>query len=804
MDKSSSQLDCSSSDPRETALAEALAFYVDQQNAGEELDIEAYCRQHSHLMPELENHLLTLRKMDDALGPGGEEAPGDPEISPPPELKGYRLLDPLGHGGMGQVYLAEDEHLRRKVAIKFLLPRLAVFPELRERFLREARILAGLKHPNLVHVYALGEGEVSPFFVMEYVEGKPLTETAQALPLEAKLRLMLKVIQTVAFVHERHILHRDLKPGNILAGADLEPKLLDLGLALPLETDEKKITQVGQRLGTLDYFSPEQAGAGALDPRSDVFSLGIILYELLTGTLPFRGATQDLQMASLCGEDPLWPRRLNPQISRDLQNICLKALEKDPEHRYVSAREMADDLARCLAGEAVVALPTSYSRHLAGKIEQHLRDIEGWGQDHLISPYEVDAFRKRYSKLTEPEDAWLLSLRRLSLSNLSLYLGAWIIIVGSSLLVFFQFLSFQGTPAVLTVATLTSAMAWLGRSFWQQDRRRTGIAFLLGFCLLLTVASLLTMCEYGWQSHWTQGKKELEFFLTYFDFGRLTNARLWWALVVSLPAYVLLRRFTGSPVFSLGVAFMSALFFLASMLRLGLLEWLETDQGRLFFYCLPVALAYLGGGFILEKVKKSSDSPYLFGHAVVFTYAGLSGVALYHKPYAEWLKNNLPWTRGDLEYLFILNAGLYFLLQLFCEHSPSAQMRTVAKAYRFVIAGHILVPLLLLGLSSTDRWNKNPANLILRNEAWSFEILLPLAALVIFLFSIPKQTRNYTFTGLIFLAIGIIRLSQDLLKNSALWPLSLMIAGLGLMLVAAYYAPLRLLGRNWFSRLFKR
>jgi hypothetical protein len=267
---------------------------------------------------------------------------------------------------------------------------------------------------------------------------------------------------------------------------------------------------------------------------------------------------------------------------------------------------------------------------------------------------------------------------------------------------------------------------------------------------------------------------------------------------------LLLRRFTGSAVFSLGLAFMIALFFMVSMLRLGLLEWLETDQGRLFFYCLPVALAYLCGGFILEKMKKSSDSPCLFGHAVVFTYAGLSGVALYHKPYAEWLKNFFPWTRGDLEYLFILNAGLYFLLQLFCEHSSSAQMRTVAKAYRFVIAGHILIPLLLLGLSSTNRWNENPANLIFRNEAWTFEIILPVSALAIFLLSIPKQTRNYTVTGLTFLAVGIIRLSQDLLKNSAFWPLSLMTAGLGLMLVAAYYAPLKLFGRNFVSRFLKQ
>src|SRR5207237_334891 len=170
---------------------------------------------------------------------------------------------------------------------------------------------------------------------------------------------------------------------------------------------------------------PEHTVPGSrFDRRSDIFSLGTILYELLTGSPPFHGETFGEQVRRIRQQDPTLPRRRNPEIPGDFQDVCLKALEKKPENRYASAREMADDLERFLAGEKVHAVPTAYSNLMSGMIEQHLRELEGWREEEIVSEHEYEALRKDYGRLVEREDAWILNARRLSLPQVSLYLGA--------------------------------------------------------------------------------------------------------------------------------------------------------------------------------------------------------------------------------------------------------------------------------------------------------------------------------------------------------------------------------------------
>jgi serine/threonine protein kinase len=707
----------------------------------------------------------------------------------PDRIGSYRVLRELGHGGMGTVFLAMDEALGRQVAIKVLGQQDRNNSKLQVRFMQEARALARLSHSNIVHIYSLGSSEAEPYFVMEYVEGVSLTEAAQVLPIQQKVVLMAKVARATDFLHQHNIIHRDLKPSNVLVGPDLEPKLLDFGLARALDGDGQRVTQSGEFIGTPEYFSPEHTKAGVqLDARSDVFSLGTIFYELLTGTLPFQGDTVSDQSYSICNSDPVLPRRISPSVPGELQKICMKALEKEPSDRYGSAREMADDMERFLSGEPVLALPSSYAKIMTGKIEDHLRDLEAWKTDHIISEHEFDSFRKKYDNLVDREDAWIMQMRRLSLGQVSLYLGAWILVIGSALIFLFAYQHLRGIQAVLVVAGATAATCYIGLRCWREDQLRLGVAYLLAFCLLLPITFLVVMGQAHLFTGLSKNRKELEFFFQFEDFQPITNAQLWWAILFSLPAYLWLRRFTKSSVFSLVSAFMLAIFSQVTLLRIGMLDWFNNnDPGNYYFHLIPVAILFFAAAIGLETLHLSGDSKYFYPLAVVFTFITLSGLAGQHKPYADRLNTLMPWTRGQVEYLFIINAGIYFVLQGLCDRLNTSQMRTVAKAFRFVIPGHVLTSVLLLGLDASDRWHSSPHSDSMRWEARIFEAVLPILASAFVLLSIPKQMKNFLATGLIFLAVGIIRLEQDWFHDHASWPLALLMIGILLMLTAINY-----------------
>jgi serine/threonine-protein kinase len=778
---------------RERAIAGAVSRFVDCQSRGETVDIAAFCQENASLLPELRDQLEAMQRIDQVLDGGNGSLHTSPIQETRPEaFSGLRVLDELGSGGMGRVFLAVDDRLSRKVAIKVLAERYWPDKLLAQRFMREAQAMAQVSHRNIASIYSLGAADEPPHFVMEYIHGAPLTHAARPLRLPQRMELFRKVVLAVEFLHQHGLVHRDLKPANILVGTDLEPKVLDFGLVLHLDPGERQLTRPGELLGTPDYFSPEQARAGGLlDSRSDIFSLGVNLYELLTGRLPFHGETLAGQIAALREQDPVLPRRIERSIPGDLQNICLKALEKDPQDRYASARDMAEDLQRFLAGEPVLAMPKAYARLMSGKIEQHVRELAGWTQDQLLSELEFDSFRRQYERLIEREDAWIMQVRRLSWSQVTLYLGAWILVLGAALVVLFDYRTFAGTPAVLVIATAAAATAYIGVRCWREGQQRIGVAYLLAFCLLLPVALMVAMGQYHWLTSPSQNDRKFEFFARFESFREAANTQLWWSIALSIPGYLWLRRFTRSSVFSLVLAFMGAVLCLVTLLRLGLLDWLDTDPGRMYLRFLPCALIFFAVGMVIERLRLAADSRYFYFFAVAFTLAGLSGVAGMHQPYSDWLKAVAPRTRGQQEYLFMINAVIYFALQQLCDLMPSSEMRWVAKTFRFFIPGHILTSLWLLGLSASDLWTKSPGDAALRQEARFFEVLLPLAACAFIFGSIPKQMKNFLVTGLLFLAIAIIRLQQELLHQRAVLPISLLVAGLLLMLMAANYPSLK-------------
>src|SRR6266550_2653086 len=265
----------------------------------------------------------------------------------------YRILRKLGTGGMANVYLAEDEVLGRRVAIKILNDRHAGDDQFVERFRREAKNAAGLSHPNIVSIYDRGEAEGTYYIAMEYLDGRSLKELIVArgpAPIPLAIDYARQILAALRFAHRNGVVHRDIKPHNIMVGDEGRLKVTDFGIA---RAGVSQMTEVGSIIGTAQYLSPEQARGAAVDPRSDLYSVGIVLYEMLTGQVPFTGYTPlEIAMKHLSAI-PAPPSELRPDIPHDLDLVVLRALAKDPEDRYQSAEEMAADLARVASGTGV-------------------------------------------------------------------------------------------------------------------------------------------------------------------------------------------------------------------------------------------------------------------------------------------------------------------------------------------------------------------------------------------------------------------------------------------------------------------
>jgi serine/threonine-protein kinase len=270
----------------------------------------------------------------------------------------YELLEEIARGGMGVVYKARHRGLKRLVALKMILSGSMATPAERERFLREAELAANLDHPNIVPIYEVDDQEGRPFFSMKLVEGSSLSKQAGRYrdDPQAAARLVSTLARAVHYAHGRGFLHCDLKPSNVLLDAQGKPYLTDFGLARRTGVDSS-LSISGTILGTPSYMAPEQAtGSRArLGPAIDVYGLGAILYELLTGRPPFRAPTIMETVVQLLERDPPPPRILRPEVPRELESICLKCLEKSPKDRYASAEALADELDNYVRGEDIQA-----------------------------------------------------------------------------------------------------------------------------------------------------------------------------------------------------------------------------------------------------------------------------------------------------------------------------------------------------------------------------------------------------------------------------------------------------------------
>jgi WD40 repeat protein/predicted Ser/Thr protein kinase len=364
-----------------------LADYLQRLDRGEVVDRDGLIAEHPQLVDELRAYFDDLDEVEQFAsstldwgtswcGPRGRAAWAEPDGAVPARLADYALLRELGRGGMGVVYLARQEGLNRLVCIKVLLSGPWAGEADVKRFLREAEAAASLRHPNIVAIHQLGQADGRHFFTMEYIEGRTLAELVRDAPLspDRAAGYVRTIAAAVDYAHRQGVLHRDLKPSNVLIDADDRPRITDFGLARRIDAQPGgSLTRTGAIVGTPSYMPPEQAAgsAGAVGPRSDVYALGAVLYELVTGRPPFQGETPLETLVQVRTIEPVRPGLLNPRVSTDLETICLKCLEKDPARRYESARAMAEDLGRFLDRRPIRARPIGRARQAARWCRRH-------------------------------------------------------------------------------------------------------------------------------------------------------------------------------------------------------------------------------------------------------------------------------------------------------------------------------------------------------------------------------------------------------------------------------------------------
>jgi tRNA A-37 threonylcarbamoyl transferase component Bud32 len=377
----------SESSPKDRRVNEIVADYLRSIERGESPDRAALLAGHADLANELTAFFADHDRFRRAAAPLAEALTLPPCESPEPGPKNlvryfgdYELLEEIARGGMGVVYKARQMSLNRPVALKMILAGELATPEARQRFRAEAEAAGNLQHPNIVAIHEVGEHEGKQYFSMDFVVGKNLAEIVRGnpLPAERAASYVKTIAEAIHFAHQRGTLHRDLKPQNVLIDADDRPRITDFGLAKRIEADSG-LTRTGDVLGSPSYMPPEQAASQSAEigPHSDVYSLGAILYELLTVRPPFAAATPWETICQVLQTPPVSPRKLNPVVPRDLETICLKCLEKQPQRRYHSARDLAEELGRFLNHEPIHARPISLARRATFWARRHPWVITG-------------------------------------------------------------------------------------------------------------------------------------------------------------------------------------------------------------------------------------------------------------------------------------------------------------------------------------------------------------------------------------------------------------------------------------------
>jgi serine/threonine protein kinase len=614
------------------------------------------------------------------------QPPAAEPVEPPPHLPGFRIESKLGEGSLGVVYAAHDEKLNRRVAVKIL--RRQGNDQVRRRVLEEARKAAALSDPAIITIFSVLDETDPPAIVMELVEGFPLDRVAAQLNFEQKARLLREVARGLAVAHERGLVHRDLKPDNIIVGPDLRPHLLDFGLALSLA--EAGGPRRGFE-GTPLYASPEQVRARPLTAASDVFSLGSLMFKVLTGRPPFAGETAGEVLEAIATTAPPFLREVAVGVPEDLQAVCLACLAWNPADRPAAA-EITLELGRFLVGEPVRLKPKLYDDLLRRSISEYATQARAWEGQSIISREEHDALATIHRRLLADEDHWIIDARRITPLQTILSGGTWLAVVATVLTVWMLRPELGPVWRWALPAFFTLTLLLAGQAARRLREPLAAATFLAGALLAMAPCMLALLAELHLFATPAAGVKPL------FP-GTFSNQQVLAASVTALAVSVFsLRRLKMT-----GFAWTTAV--LATTSYLGLLlcfNWLDQKIEIQALWCLPLA-AMEPVALVLERKGRVRWTLPFHLVALLTVVLGLDVIAL-NGPTLQMLGvDGARWPYFDHDRLnafsIVLN-GLFFLaLMLITERAASLDLRRASKLLEVLAIVHTLSALFINALA---------------------------------------------------------------------------------------------------------
>jgi serine/threonine protein kinase len=751
---------------------------------GRRLAAEDLCRDRPQLVEPLkaliDRYLSITAALDDRGATASAAAPAV-DTGGLPEFEGFQTIERLGAGGMGEVFKVRDLSLNRLVAAK-VMRRDSRTPGDAAAFLREARSMALFEDRRIVRIFEVRPAADPPVIIMEFVDGFELGRIGPSLEFGQRARLMVEICHAVQHAHALGLQHRDLKPSNIMVDAQLVPRILDFGLSSG-QPDS------GHLKGTVHYVAPEQLDPSRpIDARTDIYALGVILYELLCGRPPYAGAGDAEIVAAIRAGQPRLPVEVVPRTPEPLQAIALKAMERDPALRYHTAADMAGDLQRYIDGRPVHARPSIYATTLGARVAPHLQQIREWLGLRLIHPHEADRLHSAYAALDAPEDDWIVESRALSYSQIALYLGAFLLVCGS----LFYFAAHRWYDAVHGVAR---PLAVLGVPFvglnlaahllYRCDHKAVAVAFYLAAVGLLPLLLVILFHETGFLVVPPDTDGQL------FVDGSMSNRQLQVTTAIAAAWYGALALRTRTAALSTVGAALVFLFGLAVLADFGLRNWIAFQRwDRLALHAAPLVLVYASLGFTAERRHWPWIARPTYAASAVLLIAVLELLALDGRMFQLLGVSLRAFQGADVSSPVLIDtlaamtlSGLAFYAVAAAVDRQGSPLRAIAARLLFTIA-----PFAVL----------QPLGYLVRTGDYSlrYDWIYLLMAIAIALLSQTRQRRAFYYAGVLNTG-GALFLIADHRGwfDRPLWALAVIVTGLA-ALAAGFILDRRARGRG--------